>query len=77
MKTIGVDCTISVNGTVRVRRIQVDEKWIAVGQGRQWVDGYGRHILIMLPGGQVREIVFRPDTMVWHMEKGRGAERVV
>ncbi len=77
MTNIGVDCTFSANGTVRVYRIQVNEKWISVGQGRQWVDGYGRHILIMLPGDQVREIVFRPDTMIWHIEKGRGDVRLV
>lgn len=68
MHTIGVDCTFSANGTVHVRRIQVNDKWISVGQGRQWVDGNGRHLLIMLPGDQVREIVFRPDTLAWYMK---------
>lgn len=65
---IGVDCTFSENGTVQVRRVKLGKSWVRVGQGRQWVDGNGRHILIMLPGEQVREIVQRPDTLIWEMK---------
>jgi len=75
MKPIGVDCTFAANGTVRVRRILVDEKWIPVGQGRQWVDGDGRHLLIMLPGSQVRQIRLRADTLTWEMTAVAGSGR--
>lgn len=72
MIIIGVDCTFSSGGTVRVNRIKIGEKWRSVGQGRQWLDQYGRHVLIMLDGNEVREIVLRPDTMAWEMKGGRG-----
>jgi hypothetical protein len=65
---IGVDCTFSENGTVKVKRIKLGKSWLGVGQGRQWMDGNGRHALIMLPNNQVREIVQRPDTLIWEMK---------
>ncbi len=67
MIKIGVDCTFSPDGSVRVRRVAVDGGWVAVGQGRQWVDGNGRHLLIMLPHNQIREIILRTDSMTWEM----------
>ena len=71
MATIGVDCTFASNGAVQVRRVEMNGSWQSVGQGRQWLDQHGRHVLIMLPTNQVREIVLRPDTMAWEMEPGR------
>ncbi|MCA9966241.1 MAG: hypothetical protein KC423_18455 [Anaerolineales bacterium] len=65
--TIGVDCSFSANGTVRVQRVQIGAAWQVVEQGRQWLDMNGRHVLIMLPGQQAREIILRPDTLTWEM----------
>ena len=67
MKQIGVDCRFAIDGTIDVQRIYLDDKWIPVGQGRQWVDRDGRHVLIMLPENQPREIRLRPDTMNWEI----------
>ena len=67
MKPISVDCTFKTDGSVRVRRVEIEGDWISVGQGRQWVDENGRHILILLPNNQVREIVLRADTLRWEM----------
>ena len=67
MKSIGVDCAFKADGSVRVRRVEIEGSWWSVGQGRQWVDGNGRHVLIMLPGHQVREIILRRDSMAWEM----------
>ena len=64
---IGVDCKFTENGTVRVRRVKMGKNWISVGQGRQWQDGNGRHVLIMLSNNGVREIVLRPDTLIWEL----------
>jgi hypothetical protein len=52
---------------VRVRRVEMEGAWLSVEQGRQWVDEYGRHVLIMLPNNQVREIILRDDSMTWEM----------
>jgi hypothetical protein len=62
---IGVDCIFQADGMVQVRRVQVDGRWQPVGQGRQWVDGYGRHILIMLPDNQPHELLLRKDSLTW------------
>ncbi|HEX6383635.1 MAG TPA: hypothetical protein VF177_03095, partial [Anaerolineae bacterium] len=59
--TVGVECTFAANGTVRVKRLQLGEQWQPVEQGRQWLDQHGRHVLVMLPNNQVRQIVLRPD----------------
>lgn len=67
---IGVDCRFSENGTVQVKKIKQGERWVSVGQGRQWQDVNGRHVLIMLPNEEVWEIIMRPDTLIW--EKGAG-----
>ena len=67
MKAIGVDCRFMNNGRVQVQRLQVDNRWITIEQGRQWVDQQGRHVLIMMPDRQVQEILLRPDTMTWFL----------
>ena len=70
MKQIGVDCRFNLDGTIVVHRICLDNnKWIAVGQGRQWVDQNGRHVLIMFPNNQPRQIRLRPDTMTWELKQ--------
>lgn len=75
---LDVECQFSENGTVRVKRVKLGERWMSVGQGRQWQDGNGRHVLIMLPTEEVWEIVLRPDTLVWEKEESqrRGATAV-
>jgi hypothetical protein len=50
---------------VQVRRIRRDERWIAVEQGRQWLDELGRHVLVMIDGRQVHEIVLDPGSLRW------------
>jgi hypothetical protein len=75
MKVIGVDCTFTADGTVRVRRIQLDGRWQPVGQGRQWLDSDGRHVLIMLPEQRVAEIVLNAENMVWELRDQRGLGR--
>ncbi|MCB9419781.1 MAG: zinc ribbon domain-containing protein [Ardenticatenaceae bacterium] len=67
MKQISVDCTFNTDGSVRVQRVEIEGSWWSVEQGRQWVDENGRHVLIMLPNNQVREIILRADSMAWEM----------
>jgi hypothetical protein len=79
MKSISVDCTFKADGSVRVRRVEIEGSWWSVGQGRQWLDEYGRHVLIMLPNNQVREIILRADSMTWEMvtvSRGKGPQIV-
>jgi hypothetical protein len=67
MKQIGVDCRFSEEGTVRIFRIFLDQTWISVEQGRQWVDRLGSHVLIMLPDNTPIEICLCSDTMTWQI----------
>lgn len=76
-KRVGVDCTFAEDGSVRVRRLQIDGKWQVVEQGRQWLDKHGRHVLIMLPGNEVRQITLRPESMTWQMVPVGGRSQVV
>ncbi|MEZ4593757.1 MAG: hypothetical protein R3D55_21820 [Chloroflexota bacterium] len=74
MQQVGVDCQFSEDGSVQVKKVQVNGRWQPVGQGRQWVDENGRHVLIMLPGNEVRELVLLPDTLHWGLVPVRGGE---
>lgn len=65
MRLVGVECRFDEEGHVRVRRMQRDGTWITVEQGRQWVDREGRHVLVMLPGRETRELLLRSDTLTW------------
>lgn len=78
VKQIGVDCQFEADGTLRVRRINFDGRWLVVEQGRQWKDHLGRHVLIMLPESGVRQIRLRPDTMTWELlvDAGRQTQLV-
>jgi len=77
MTPIGVDCVISSDGSVQVRRVQVGQKWQVVEQGRQWEDAAGRHVLIMWAGGEVREILLRAETLTWEVIPPSGGKVAV
>lgn len=72
---IGVDCIFNVDGTVTIRRINEKDEWIPVEQGRQWVDGGGRHVLIMIRGQLVREVWLRSDTLTWELRPAHGQRK--
>jgi len=69
MDRIGVDCRFNEDGSIRIFLIALDQSWIAVEQGRQWVDKLGRHVLIMLSDGSVKEICLLSDTMTWQVSE--------
>lgn len=51
----GVECRFLQDGSIEVKKIQVDGRWLPVEQGRQWVDRVGRHVLVTIGGGPVQE----------------------
>lgn len=77
MRNIAVEAVFAADGTVQIRQVQIDEQWWAVGQGRQWVDGNGRHCLIMLPDHSVRELILQPETLAWVMKPLAGSKQIV
>ena len=72
-KSIGVECTFGADGRIKVQRIQLEGKWLPVGQGRQWSDENGRHLLIMLPNNQTRELLLQAKTLTWVLLPSRTA----
>ncbi len=78
METVAVDCRFAEDGAVQVRKVHLNGRWQSVGQGRQWLDENGRHVLIMLSGDDVRELVLQAGTLRWQMVEigGRGGTAV-
>ena len=74
---IGVECTFGKDGRCHIRRIQINDKWVSVEQGRQWVDRQGRHVLVRIPGRPVQEIMLRSDTLTWELGNGRSDVQIV
>jgi hypothetical protein len=75
---IGVECCFSSAGRVEVQRIQIDGRWLALEQGRQWVDREGLHVLVMAQGMAAQELILRSDTMTWQMRPvGPPAQQLV
>lgn len=78
MQAVAVDCRFAEDGAVQVRKVQLNGRWQSVGQGRQWLDKNGRHVLIMLPGNEVHELVLQPGSLSWRMvEVGSGGGTAV
>ena len=74
---ISVDCIIDQDGRVRVRRVQLDDQWLPVEQGRQWIDENGRHVLITVLGGDVQEILLSPRSLQWELVPRWGGSQIV
>ena len=77
MQLIAVDCLFTEDGTIRVRRIKVEDRWLTVEQGRQWQDDAGRHVLVMLDGRRVLEIVLSSETLAWELRARQGSGTTV
>lgn len=65
---IAVACTFAADGRVQVKRIELNGRWHTVEQGRQWLDENGRHVLVMLAGRQVEELLLERQTMTWRLK---------
>lgn len=76
MKTVGVECRFAEDGAVQVRKVHLNGRWQSVGQGRQWLDENGRHVLIMLPGDEVCELVLQPGLLRWELVECGGGTAV-
>ena len=77
MTTVSVECTFAADGRVQVRRVEVDGRWLTVEQGRQWLDQTGRHVLVMVPGRPVKELVLRPESLTWELVNGHNSIHLI
>ena len=76
-KALHVDCSFDKEGTVHIRRIAIEDSWFVVEPGRQWLDEFGRHVLIIIPGGRVLEIVLSPETLIWTIISDRTQSNIL
>jgi hypothetical protein len=74
MEHIGVDCTISADGKVQIRRINIKNEWLEVIQGRQWEDQDGRHVLILIASSESNHLIFRRETLKWELHSNRSSK---
>jgi hypothetical protein len=70
MESIGVECRFAVDGGVQVQRILLDDRWLVVEQGRQWLDEQGRHVLVLVQGSRPREIILLRESLRWVTRPG-------
>ena len=77
MNGIGVNCTFKADGSVQVWRVQMNGRWQAVEQGRQWQDQNGRHVLIMFPGERVHELLLSRHSLAWELLPPQGRPQIV
>lgn len=77
MEEIGVDCTILPDGNVQIRRIKVNDEWLVVTQGRQWVDQGGRHVMILIAGSESNHLIFGRDTLRWELHLDRDSKKQI
>ena len=45
------------------------KKYPVDSTGRSWVDEAGQHVLVMVPGERVYELVFLPAEMHWYLKR--------
>lgn len=75
-ETVGVDCIIDQDGRVHIQRVQLNDQWVVVEQGRQWQDENGRHVLINIIGGDIQEILLSPDSLQWELVPRWGGAQI-
>jgi hypothetical protein len=73
---VGVACFFDEEGKITVRRISMDNQWIDVSQGRQWVDDEGLHVLIMLANDRAHELILDRSSMNWILKSLGGNDPV-
>jgi hypothetical protein len=74
---IAVNCTFEPDGRIQLHRIKLADHWLNVQQGRQWTDEQGHHILVIIAGQEVQEILLSPTTLHWQIMPGRSKPPIV
>ncbi len=67
MGNVDVECTLMADGHVQVQRVRLEGRWVAVQQGRQWDDDFGRSVLVMLPDHTIIQLQLSPWSLTWNI----------
>jgi PncC family amidohydrolase len=46
-----------------------DRDYLVESTGRRWEDDRGQHVLVMIPGGRVFELLYSPDDYRWYLRR--------
>lgn len=69
MQPVEVTARWLEDGSVIPTHFQIKHQaYIVESVGRSWLDEAGLHILVMVPGRRVYELVFQPDSLRWSGE---------
>jgi hypothetical protein len=70
MEVVEVTARFSPDGKVDPLRLHRKGREVMIeSAGRRWTDEAGLHILIMLYGGQVFELLFDPQQTLWYLRQ--------
>jgi hypothetical protein len=74
-EAIGVELRFEADGTVRPQRFSWGGGWLSVSDvGRQWVDEAGRHVLVMIGGRRVFELLLERERLTWRVVRAPEGE---
>lgn len=69
MDSIEVTARFAKDGRVYPQRISwQDVDYPVEATGRSWQDQDGLHILVMIPGERVLELIFQPEPGLWFLK---------
>ncbi len=72
MEPIEVTARFSEDGTITVQHFAWNGgRYHVESAGRQWTDDDGQHMLVMVAGGQIYELVFKGSEGRWYIAKLR------
>jgi hypothetical protein len=70
MERIDVTVRFGSSGRIEPLSFMLDERVYPVeSTGRSWKDGQSFHILVMVPGNRVCELVFSPSDLAWYLHQ--------
>jgi hypothetical protein len=70
MERIDVTVRFESSGRIEPLSFTYDGRTYPIeSTGRSWKDEQGFHILVMIPGDRVRELVFMPSDLGWYLHQ--------
>lgn len=70
MEPVEVLANFDLQGEVTPKRFTLKKvEYQVVSVGRRWIDEDGLHILVMVPGERVFELLFLPGSGTWFLRR--------
>jgi len=70
MEAVEVEARFDTHGRVTpLKFVWEGRTYLVDSTGRRWEDAQGQHLLVMIPGGQVFELLFAPLERRWYLRR--------